>query len=163
MTSHVRAERTASCPFSIAANYAATHLSDYKAPRREPIRVPLARLGLPLRGALARRVAFSFGIHTHTIAASRRDDEEIYFTWQAGSRWLPDFRGTLRFRIASYRETPLKLEGTYDPPFGAFGALFDAVIGHHIAMATAEDLLSRVTEALETSERSFRAAHPPVP
>ena len=162
MTSHVHTTRTVLCPFSIAGEYATHFLRGFEKPSASQVRVPLITLGIPLPGALRRRVAFSFSVHYDAIGTFRRENEEIHFRWRAGSRWLPDFGGTLRFVIASHQETLLVLDGTYEPPFGTYGAIFDEVIGRHIAAATASDLLSRVGKALEADERAFRAAHQPV-
>jgi hypothetical protein len=161
MTSYVHVERTVNCPFSVAAEYAAKHLRGFEEPTAEPIRVPLVALGLPLPGALRRRVRFSFKVQYDAIGTLRRQSDEILFRWRAGSFWLPDFGGTLRFRIASYRETLLVLEGTYVPPFGIAGRAFDELFGREIAATTAEDLLARVGAGLEADERAFRAAHQP--
>jgi uncharacterized membrane protein len=78
--------------------------------------------------------------------------------WTAGTRFFPDFHGALRLRIASVEETRLSLEGTYQPPFGAFGAVFDLVIGRRIARATMRDLLQRLGDAMEHREAKFRAS-----
>lgn len=163
MTSHVHTARTVQCPFSIAAEYATQFLRGFENPTASEVRVPLIPLGIPLPGALRRRVQFSFSVHYGAIGAFRREREGIHFRWRAGSRWLPDFGGTLRFGIASHRETLLVLDGTYEPPFGTCGAIFDELVGRHVASATASDLLSRVGKSLEADERAFRAGHPPVP
>lgn len=159
MTSHVHTARTVQCPFSIAAEYATQFLRGFEQPTASRVRVPLIALGIPSPGALGRRVHFSFSVRYESIGTFRRENEEIHFHWRAGSRWLPDFGGTLRFGIASYQETLLVLDGTYVPPLGRYGAIFDELIGRHVAAATASDLLSRVGMALEADERAFRAKH----
>lgn len=150
MTSIVRAERIADCPFSIAAEYAANFL---KRDTGEPNRFT-AHLGV-----LERRVALTFGVH-YDVGDGARGHNEIHFAWSARSRWLPNFTGVLRLAIASYRETQIVLAGTYEPPLGPLGWLFDAVLGRRLAAATASDFIERVARALETAERAFRAAHP---
>lgn len=54
----------------------------------------------------------------------------------------------------------LVLEGSYERPFGTLGFIFDVLIGQRLAAATAQDLLTRLSEALERDERAFRDAHP---
>lgn len=161
LTSHVHAEQIVDCPFGIAPEYAVRFLSDFQAPRSDTVRVPLAALGLPLPGALKHRVKLSFGMYSDVPHFGRRHHDEIHFRWSAEAFWLPDFSGTLRFGIASHCKTLLLLDGMYRPPFGILGALFDTLIGHHVAAATLRDLLAHVADALESDERAFRAAHLP--
>lgn len=136
----VHAERVVECPFSIAADHAAEFLR-----------------------ALETGSHLSFGIHTDVGDGDERRHDEIRFAWHAQTRWLPNFAGTLRFSIVSHDETRLHLDGTYEPPFGFAGTLFDAAFGRHIAAATAGDVLSRVSTAMESAERAFREAHPAIP
>jgi len=160
--SHVHAERTVQCPFSIAAEYTSRHLRGFEAPAAKPIRLPLGSLGLPVPGILQRRVQLSFWVHYDVSDIGRRHQDETHFQWNAGTPLLPDLGATLRFGIVSHRETLLLLDGTYDPPFGIAGAIFDELLGRRLAAATADDLLARVGDALEAEERAFRAAHPPI-
>lgn len=151
MTSIVRAERVADCPFSIAAEYAVNFL------KRDAGEAGRFTVHL---GALRRRVTFSFGVH-YDVGDGARGMNEIHFTWSARSRWLPDLAGVLRLAIASHRSTEVVLAGTYEPPLGPLGRVFDSVLGRRFAAATANDFVERVAGSLETEERAFRAAHPP--
>ena len=150
MTSIVRAERVADCPFSIAADYAADFL------KRDADEG--GRLTVHL-GVLRRRVTFSFGVH-YDVDNGARGQDEFHFAWSARSRWLPDLVGVLQFGIASYKETRVVLAGTYEPPLGPLGWILDTVVGHRLAEATANDFVARVAAALEAEERAFRARHP---
>jgi len=107
---------------------------------------------------MRRRVAVTFGLHLDVAEAGRRHDE-IHLSWSAGTPMLPDFRGTLRFRIAG-SGTEVLVEGSYRVPFGVLGSLFDDVVGRHIARASIGDLTRRIADALEVQERAWRAAHP---
>ena len=59
-------------------------------------------------------------------------------------------------------ETQLSFEGTYDPPLGRLGGLFDAAIGHRIAETTVDrfvtEIASWLREALVTTDRAEVAA-----
>ena len=151
MTSIVRAERVADCPFSIAAEYVANFL---KRDTGEAGRF-IVHLGV-----LRRRVSISFGVH-YDVGDYAHGHNEIHFTWRARSRWLPDLTGVVHLGIASYNETQIVLAGTYEPPLGLLGGLFDAAIGGRFAAATAHDFIERVARSIEAEERAFRAAHPP--
>jgi hypothetical protein len=142
----VHVERVADCPFSIAQEYAEEHLRDAERGGDESI---------VYAGPFRRRVTFSFGTQSDDSEPGRAHDE-ITLTWHAGTTWLPDFKGSLRMRIASPR-TLLILDGTYVPPGGALGAFFDALIGNRIATGTAASLLAAIAQALTDRERAWRA------
>ncbi len=154
----VAVERVVRCPFSVAHDYAEDFFAD--AARGVEMRVPLRDL-VPTAGGHLRRPV--------RLVAERRPDEHepgrahdaLEIDWTAGTRFFPDFRGTLRLRIASVETTRLSLEGTYQPPFGPFGLIFDMVAGRRIARATMHDLLRRLGEAMEAREVEFRASAPP--
>jgi uncharacterized membrane protein len=100
-------------------------------------------------------VGITFGLHLDVLEAGRSHDE-IRVQWKAGSALLPDFRGTIRFRIAGTGTTVL-LDGTYRVPFGPLGRVFDALAGHQVARASVNDLVARLAAALSSNERDWRA------
>jgi hypothetical protein len=155
MNGDVRAvtiEAYAACPFSIAQEYAVDYLRRAQAGEAEAdIRVPIRFLP----GFIQRRVAVTFGLHAD-VTEGGRAHEEIRIRWHAGTLLLPDFRGTLRFRIAG-QGTAVLVEGTYRVPLGVMGRVFDDIFGHHIAQASLGDLARRIADALETSERAWRS------
>jgi hypothetical protein len=155
MNDDVRAvtlERHAACPFSIAQEYAVDYLRRAEAGEEE------AEIYLPMHflpAFVRRRVAVTFGLRVDVTEAGRPHDE-IRMRWSAGTPLLPDFRGTLRFRIASLG-TEVLVDGTYRIPLGVLGRVFDNVIGRDIARASLDDFARRISGALETSERAWRA------
>lgn len=93
-------------------------------------------------------------------------DEALDIAWTpSGDGLLPSFRG--RFTVEAdedYDAFWLCLSGDYTPPLGVAGSVFDAAIGHRIAMATAGDLLGRIRDEIEQSCRAAEAskhAQPP--
>ena len=154
VTNDVRAvslQEHAACPFSIAHEYAVEYLRRAEAGEDEAvIRVPIAFLP----GLIRRRVAITFGLHDD-VAEGGRSHDEIRLRWSAGMPCLPDFRGTLRFRIAG-TETDVLVDGSYRIPFGALGRAFDNLAGRHIARASLRDFARRIAGALETGERAWR-------
>jgi hypothetical protein len=145
MRASVRAERTADCPFSVAQSYAEEFLA--AAERGEPEAIVRA-------GPAHLAVRFGFEARTDVLERGRIHDE-IAVHWTAHSPLLPDFAGTLRFRIAGTR-TRFILEGTYVPPGGVFGALFDRVAGRRIAQATAVDLVTQIAARAAAREAAWR-------
>jgi hypothetical protein len=62
----------------------------------------------------------------------------------------PTFTGDLAIESADdYNSFYLVLNGTYEPPLGAVGAAFDAVVGHRIAENTARNLLAVIADSIE--------------
>jgi hypothetical protein len=147
-------ERVVRCPFSVAHDYAEDFFAD--AAGGVELHVPLRDLAPTRVGRLRRRVRL--------VAQRILDEDEpgrahdaLEIDWAAGTRFFPDFHGALRLRIDSVETTRLSLEGTYQPPFGPFGRLFDLAIGRRIARATMGDLLRRLGDAMERREAEFRA------
>ena len=150
VTSHVHAERCVDCPFSIASEYAAHFLRSLE-------QAPLASVGLGLPG-LQHRVRLRFAVHSDSSDPVRQH-QALRISWWSGSKWLPNLSGTLRFRIGPHVKTLVSFDGTYAPPFGGAGALFDRLFGRYVATAMARAFLARLGEALATEERTFRATH----
>jgi hypothetical protein len=103
-------------------------------------------------------VTLTFGLHEDMDEGGRPHDE-VRFHWTSGSHWLPDFHGTLRFRIEEAR-TRVLLEGSYEAPLGALGAIFDRVLGRRIARFSLAEIAGRIAQHLGRRERAWRAAHP---
>ena len=144
----------AECAFSIADEYATEYLRRAEAGGPEgTIRVPWP-LPIPF---LRHHVALSFGIHADVLEEGRRHDE-LRFHWESGSKFLPNFRGTMRFRIEALH-TRVLVDGGYDAPLGAFGRCFDQMLGRHMARASLQELADRVAMYLSSSERSWRSTH----
>jgi hypothetical protein len=61
---------------------------------------------------------------------------------------LPDFRGVLTVRPKD-RGVWMRLQGSYDPPFGLAGKIFDALAGNRIASRTMQRLLDHIIEDVE--------------
>lgn len=61
----------------------------------------------------------------------------------------PIFRGTLHAVGTGGNFCRLDLDGSYVPPFQLAGAVFDAVLGHRIAVAAARELLDDIRIGVE--------------
>lgn len=82
--------------------------------------------------------------------------------WDAGTTAqgipTPGFDGTLTLRAGEdYSSCEIVLEGTYQPPGGAAGALFDEFAGRRIASATLGALIDGVGRELEADHRDIEA------
>ena len=150
----VAASAIAECPFSIAEEYAAAYLQNAEAGRDEAyIRVAWF---FPFN-AFRHRVKLTFGRHTDVVEPGRTH-EELRFHWGSGTRFLPDFRGTVRFRIDGTR-TLVIIEGSYGVPLGMLGRAFDALVGKRVAHAGLQDLANRIASYLADLETTWRRAH----
>jgi hypothetical protein len=155
----ILAQRTADCPSAAALDYANNFFLQHEGDKAAEVRLPLRAFGLPFPDALTHPVRFRFTLH-EDLTELGRAHEEIAFSWNAGTHWLPNFHGTLRVRIAPHVRAELFVEGWYAPPFGLFGMLFDRVLGHKLAQKTVESLLDQIAERMESEQRAFKAGHP---
>lgn len=93
-----------------------------------------------------------------------RFDQVWTVNWQPhGGGPYPSFSGTLTVRAdEDYTGCILELAGAYEPPMGAVGAAFDAVLGSRLAAGTAAELLRALGDRLKAryreNEDSKRAA-----
>ncbi len=116
-----------------------------------PLRVPLRDFGLPDALAIERDVA----VH----AGKRRDAEnlndEIGITWEPADQGpYPVFAGRIIvWSEGNPNESFIQLDGSYEPPLGAAGELFDAAIGHLIAERTARTFLNDLRDAAISIEQ----------
>jgi|SRR5450755_4296535 hypothetical protein len=83
--------------------------------------------------------------------------DPIAIAWRParGGGTLPSFAGFLVVaHDESYDSCRIMLEGAYEPPLGAVGALFDAMVGHAVAKASARRLLETIGRAIEQMYRA---------
>lgn len=71
---------------------------------------------------------------------------------------LPKFNGAFHVQWdEEYGNCRLIIEGSYEPPLGAIGKIFDAVAGERIAHTTMAALLANVRDAIESAyQRDMR-------
>ena len=67
----------------------------------------------------------------------------VAFSWRPAWRGFPSFGATLTVRPAG-QETELVLEGSYEPPGGVVGHLFDRIVGQKLAARTMDALLDEL-------------------
>ena len=69
--------------------------------------------------------------------------EGVAFAWRPAWRGFPAFGATLTVQQAG-EKTELVLEGSYEPPGGVVGRLFDRVVGQKLAARTMDALLDQL-------------------
>jgi hypothetical protein len=143
--STVRVKRYVACPFSATIEFAETALRRMKNLHVSPIE------------GLGERVISSAKIVDDSTDKSRRHDA-LLITWRPEHRLFPDFKGTLTIRPRT-RGTSVRLQGSYDPPFGVWGRAFDLVFGRAIAHRTLARLLAQLGADVEGQWDEFRRTH----
>ncbi|HTX59886.1 MAG TPA: hypothetical protein VMH02_09420 [Verrucomicrobiae bacterium] len=121
-------------------------ISDYQQPDRVRLRVPLSGIG---EGpALQKEVEVVYR------SKPGAPDHAWNVRWKADGRFYPDFDGTLAVeRDDRTGDDALVLAGEYEPPLGAAGKAFDAVLGARIASATAREFLRAIAQQMEQERR----------
>jgi hypothetical protein len=84
--------------------------------------------------------------------------EALMVIWQSRLRLpLPDFHGLLTVRVRA-PGAEISIRGSYVPPFGLAGKLFDAAIGWWLTHVTLQKLLDDICVYLESQYEIERAA-----
>lgn len=115
-----------------------------------PLRVDLRRFGLPGGLQLERSV---------TVRIEKRRDasnlnEELAVHWSPGpGQPFPAFSGAIATWSESGATSFAELRGTYEPPLGSAGRLFDDAVGHVVAQRTVHQFLQMLAEGARTCFR----------
>lgn len=147
-TTRVRACVSANCPVAEAQSRIEAYFAQRRGPdgiTRLPLRVSLPRL--PLLGDLSLE-------HDVTVTAYRdRDDQNlndlIRIAWEPVGGAFPKFEGTLVVWAEHDPEMSfIEIDGTYAPPLGVAGEIFNEAVGETIAEHTAQTLLRDIARAI---------------
>jgi len=90
---------------------------------------------------------------------SVRGHDALILSWQPRWSAFPSFRGLATVRPQS-QGSILSLEGTYEPPGGLAGGLFDRLIGKRLADGTMDHLLDRLRVYIKKRHVAFQHACP---
>lgn len=89
-----------------------------------------------------------------------RIHEALQLHWKTPSRMpLPVMSGLITVR-PSAPATELRMEGTYEPPLGALGRLFDRIIGRYVAQRTVDRFLDELAVFVENEWQKERRKYP---
>ena len=138
-------EKEVTCPAALAVPRIYRALgSDGMHQATHLLTVPFEELGLPKIGELTRQVTVTIGDPDRKRALTR-----IPLSWRVpGSDAFPVFTGFFEVQPLSSYEVQIALLGYYHPPFGALGAVFDAVLGRKIAEVTIKHLVDEIADAI---------------
>ena len=132
------------CPYNLAQGYLAENVGARAASGEQG----LLTLTAPAPGIeLAKDVIVSFG----SAVDPMHFDQPWRIHWKPQSGLYPEFEGELTVHAdETYKTSRLELRGSYRPPGGIAGAAFDFVAGGRIARSTAQALLRRLGNEMET-------------
>lgn len=87
--------------------------------------------------------------------------DALTLSWQPRWSMFPSFRGRATVRPQS-PGSMLTLEGSYEPPGGKLGHVFDRLIGERLAYGTMDHLLGRLRRYVEYRYHTFQQSCPTV-
>lgn len=141
--SEIRVSGYCECPFSTVMQFAQRSLKERGHMNVSPV------------PGFAETVAHATKIVDDGTDTSRLHDA-LLLAWKPEHKAaFPDFRGVLTVRPKE-RGVWMRLQGSYEPPFGIAGKIFDAVAGNRIAKRTARRLLNDVIEDVENKWSAAR-------
>ncbi|MGC1379433.1 MAG: hypothetical protein WA814_00260 [Candidatus Baltobacteraceae bacterium] len=142
--SSILERRIVRCPYHLAQRYLADSVESAAASAEpSPLTLTLAVPG----GELVKNVIVTFAPGVDPM----HFDQPWRIHWRPQAGPYPEFDGELTVRAdETYETARLELSGSYRPPGGAVGAAFDWAVGGRIAAATAQALLERLAEAMES-------------
>ncbi len=115
-------------------------------------------LDLPVRtpaGELSLGKAVTIDVH---YIPSIGAPHALRVSWSPnGTTAIPTFHGTMVAEATSQNACRILLCGTYEPPGGIVGALFDALVGRRIAKRTVRAFLKRLGALAEAEYRTRMA------
>lgn len=151
----IRERRFVQVPDTVAPEYLAGYIRDVESDGKGhvilSIKLPLERLGFNRRLTVSKSVAVKF-----SEVANCQPSHLTAISWRpAGGGPFPHFNGTIGILPNGTDDScDLTLQGEYDPPLGAIGDAFDAVVGKHIARLTARNLLDEIAIMMESVHAS---------
>jgi hypothetical protein len=150
--------RYLACPYDRARRTLEESLHDLARSGRpvvQRLRVPLpARDGQP--PSLEKDVIVTYGVGHDPL----HFDQPWTLHWMPSDGGpFPEFNGALTVRAdEDYTTCALELRGTYEPPLGVPGAMFDTILGSRIASATAREFLKEIGMQIEARYRQEEEA-----
>lgn len=138
----VRATRFVDCPFSAVIEFSEEALHE--------------RTDVSLSPAppLSQQVHVTTRTAEDVTDAARRHDALLVAWRPVLAALFPEFHGAFTVRPKG-RGSWLRIQGSYEPPFGALGRVFDVLLGRHIAEWTLAHLLRDVASSAERRWHSF--------
>lgn len=95
------------------------------------------------------------------VSDAARLHDAITLSWRPKVALFPTFDGFVSVR-PHFKGSMLAIEGTYDPPFGWFGRIFDGMVGRVLATASLDYLLRRIGSDIGKRHAAFVKSCPTI-
>lgn len=95
------------------------------------------------------------------LSDTARLHDAIVLSWQPRLPLFPDFAGCVSVR-PHFKGSMLAIEGSYEPPFGKPGRIFDRFAGRMLAFASLDFLLYRLRASIERRYRTYVKSCPTI-
>jgi hypothetical protein len=164
MTSSLRQMTLVSCPTAQAAKRVEAFLEQNGAVEGHVARIPFGFDLMAPEGDGSLRV--QHGVALDVTIDSKPGDLDATFNvdWKSSEGGpYPSFHGQLAIENEDYDSFWLELRGTYRPPFGILGSVFEAIAGRRIAAQSAREFLAKMASSIEAGFQADEAAKPPEP
>ena len=118
--------------------------------------IPLRAFGVPTFLRVCRNVCASVAIVPDASDPGPREAYALRVAWKPTHGGpFPELDGTLTVR-SSLTHALVRFRGSYVPPLGPLGRIFDAAIGRHVARISAATLLADVKRYVERHDHAER-------
>ncbi|MDQ6932482.1 MAG: hypothetical protein M3160_04830 [Candidatus Eremiobacteraeota bacterium] len=146
---NIREKVIVNCPFSAVIEYVETFFSQRH-------KLPLSALQ-----TIRTEVTTEYNVAIDRMDSARRHDA-LEVSWYPKAHLpLPAFHGILSVR-PHFKDSELALEGSYEPPLGPVGEVFEATIGRNIARGTINGLLQEIKASVQDQWNRQRLKYPDV-
>jgi hypothetical protein len=164
MTSSLRQMTLVSCPTAQAAKRVEAFLAQNGVVNGHVARIPFGFDLMAPNGDGNVRVQHAIALDVAIDSKPGDLDATFNVEWKSSDGGpYPSFHGQLAIENEDYDSFWLELRGTYRPPFGLLGSVFDAVAGRRIAAQSAREFLAKMASSIEAAFQADEAAKPSPP
>ncbi len=164
MSSSLRQMTLVSCPTAQAEKRVEAFLKENGAVNGHVARIPFGFDLMASDGAGSLHVGHGVALDVTIDSKPGNLDATFKVEWKSSDGGpYPSFHGQLAIENEDYDSFWLALRGTYQPPFGLLGSVFDAVAGRRIAAQSAREFLATMASSIEAGFQADEAAKPSSP
>jgi len=161
MKSELRQKTLVSCPTAQAAKRVEAFVKSYGVVEGDTATIPFGFELLTTKGGGELHVAHSISLCVSIESKPAETNAVFKVDWKPSNSGLyPSFDGHLAIEDEDYDSFWLELHGTYRPPLGMLGSVFDAIAGKRIAAQSARDFLAKMASSIEAGFQADEAAKP---
>jgi hypothetical protein len=164
VTSELRQMTLVSCPTAQAVKRIETFVKTFGVVTGGVTTIPFGFDLASTDGGGAVRVEHGVRLHVSIEGSPSNVNQVFAIDWKPSTGGpFPSFDGELTIENENYDSFWLELRGTYRPPFGVLGSVFDAIAGKRIAAQSARELLAKMASSIEAGFQADEASKPSEP